>query len=250
MATRTVTEPKQLEADLRDLATALYTIDDEHPLLELADDACTRTIALIERDPDHTVGERGYRDFYRLTQTIVKATRYKWEDALNLAGGVTSMISTVPGLTLLKPVGTLLGQFGERVKTTHGNKDECAELLRLATRILAGLSGKLQVRVQTQPNAINSGHYEVAEDTRRGIGAFQRTLIRIRDCMTKLEHKSRVKRFRRLAFANTTKEDLASFRKELGDAQMEFMTSNVYAIRLELCGVHDAVRVLDNKIGQ
>ncbi|KAK1226372.1 hypothetical protein PQX77_010661 [Marasmius sp. AFHP31] len=59
--------------------------------------------------------------------------------------------------------------------------------------------------------------------------------------MTKLEHESRVKRFLRLVSANTVKEDLAAFRKELGDAQMVFVTTNVCAIRLEL---HDAVRSL------
>ncbi|KAK1226371.1 hypothetical protein PQX77_010660 [Marasmius sp. AFHP31] len=229
MATLTVTTPKQLEENLRNLAIALYIIEDNHPLLELADDACSCMVALIEKDPRHTIDDRGYRDFYRivrhiiklaekhqntdtatkaarfrtlgliklkrklkkefkrasgvsdpgtrlvlnywLTEIIAQATTYKWEDALILAGGVASTISTIPGLTLLKPVGAVLGQLGELIKTMHGNKDECAALLYLATHILADLSGKISVQVETQPDA---SPYEVAEDMRRGIEAFER----------------------------------------------------------------------------
>ena len=59
-----------------------------------------------------------------------------------------------------------------------------------------------------------------------------RTLIRIRDYMTKLENKSCAKRFRRLIFANTTKDDLAAFRRDLMDAHMVFMVGLMTSIRV------------------
>ncbi|KAJ8088790.1 hypothetical protein PM082_014036 [Marasmius tenuissimus] len=295
MATPAAIEPKGFEANLRDLAFALCTKEDDHPLLEVADDACSRIVALMEKDPGHTVGEDDYREFYRVVQDIIdlledlketdlptnpsrfstldlirlkrkrrrkkrklkrelkkeferafQAARYKWEDAIILSGRVVSTISTLPSLAMLKPVGSVLEQLGELIKTMHGNKDECAELLHLATRIVADLSGTIQGQSQMLPDAaIVTSHFEPREELKRDLRTFERTLLRIRDYVTNLERESRVKRLRRFVLATAIKEDLASFRKELGDAQLVFVTRNVCAIRIQVHQVHDAVRLLN-----
>ncbi|KAJ8088794.1 hypothetical protein PM082_014040 [Marasmius tenuissimus] len=272
MATTTITEPKQLEAHLSKLVLALHANVDDHPLLELGDTACTYMTDLITKDSAHKTDEKGYRGFYSIVQNIVRRfediqakgnprpvharfchlkkyrlrrlkrkldSEYKaastnrkppvckWEDVLILTGGVVSTISAAPGLDLLKPVGSVLSQLGELVKTTRSNKAEYADLLRLATAILAELTTKFQ-----------AGHVKPTEDMQRSVRDFERTLIRIRDSIIELEREPRVKRLGRLLFANKTKEELAGLQKELERAQMVFMTSNMFAMRLEVQAVH------------
>ncbi|KAL0067967.1 hypothetical protein AAF712_004870 [Marasmius tenuissimus] len=282
MATTTITEPKQLEAHLSKLVLALHANVDDHPLLELGDTACTYMIALIKKDPAHKADEKGNRGFYSIVRDIVRRfenlqaegnpkptharlchldkyrlrrlkgkldSAYKaasttqkplvcrWEDVLILTGGVVSTISAAPGLDVLKPVGSVLSQLGELVKTAHSNKAEYADLLRLATAILAELTTKFQ-----------AGHVKPTEDMQRNVRDFERTLIRIRDSITELEREPRVKRLGRLLFANKTKEELGGLQKELERAQMVFMTSNMFAMRLEVQAVHlevKAVRALE-----
>ncbi|KAJ8088762.1 hypothetical protein PM082_014006 [Marasmius tenuissimus] len=279
MSTTTVTEPQQLEAHLRALVLSLHANDDEHPLIELGDKACTYTVALISKDRAHRVDEKGYRRFYSVIQDIVKRLeaegnpnpsrsrlspldKYrlrrlkrklnaeykaaskthkpavcKWEDVLILTGGVVSTISNAPGLDLFKPVGSVLGRVGELVKTARGNKAEYMDLLHLAAVILFELTRKMQT-CSVKPT----------EDMERGVRDFERTLIRIRESLIKLERESRITRLGRLLFANKTKEELAGLQKELERAQMVFMTSNMFAMRLEVQAVHlevQAVRALE-----
>ncbi|KAL0058729.1 hypothetical protein AAF712_014569 [Marasmius tenuissimus] len=241
MSTTTVTEPQQLEAHLRALVLSLHANDDEHPLIELGDKACTYTVALISKDRAHRVDEKGYRRFYSVIQDIVKRLeaegnpnpsrsrlspldKYrlrrlkrklnaeyraaskthkpavcKWEDVLILTGG---------------PVGSVLGRVGELVKTARGNKAEYMDLLHLAAVILFELTRKMQT-CSVKPT----------EDMERGVRDFERTLIRIRESLIKLERESRITRLGRLLFANKTKEELAGLQKELERAQMVFMAS-------------------------
>ncbi|KAJ8088747.1 hypothetical protein AAF712_016629 [Marasmius tenuissimus] len=175
------------------------------------------------------------------------AVRCKWENALILAGGAVSMISTVPGLALLKPIGTVVGQLGELIKTIHSNKDECEHLLYLATRHLVDLSGKMQdhLQVQTQPDgAVTTIPFKPTENMKRDIEAFRRTLTRVCDYITKLEYEPRFRRFQRRVLASTTKEELAAFRKELEDARSVFTTGNIWAIHFKTKETHDTLQSL------
>ncbi|KAL0058727.1 hypothetical protein AAF712_014567 [Marasmius tenuissimus] len=170
------------------------------------------------------------------------ASRYTWENGLILAGSVVSTLSSVsesgvPGLAILKPVGTVLQQLGELVRTLRGNTEEINNLLYLATRIFNELSTKIQDQMQFNGTTIDHP-IELTEEMTRHIEAFGRILSRIRGYVEKLGRKTLAKR---CLLASTTKEDLAGFRKELMDAHMIFMTSNVCAIRLE---VHGAVQSL------
>ncbi|KAK1226364.1 hypothetical protein PQX77_010653 [Marasmius sp. AFHP31] len=72
MFTTTTTDPKQLEAHLRNMALALHADVSDHPLLELGDTVSTYIVALIAKDPAHKVDEKGYREFYGIVRDIVK----------------------------------------------------------------------------------------------------------------------------------------------------------------------------------
>ncbi|KAJ8088796.1 hypothetical protein PM082_014042 [Marasmius tenuissimus] len=281
MATPTATDPKQLQVYLLTMVLTLHANDSDHPLLGLGDTACTYMVALITKDPAHQADEKGYRGFYSIVRDIVgrfenlqaegkpkpahvrlchlekyclrrlkgkldsaykaasttqKPPVCKWEDVLILTGGVVSTISAAPGLDLLKPVGSVLSQLGELAKTTRSNKAEYVDLLCLAATILAELTTKFRV-----------GHVKPTEDMQRSVRNFERTLVRIRNSITELEHEPRAKRLGRLLFANKTKEELAGLQKELERAQMVFMTSSMFAMRLEVQAVHlevQAVRAL------
>ncbi|KAK1226367.1 hypothetical protein PQX77_010656 [Marasmius sp. AFHP31] len=288
MATQTAEEPQRLQANLRDLADDLRATDNEHPLLEVAQDACYFMTDLITKDRGHSISDRGYRGFYKVVQDIIKllenrqnipeptglrrkpaliklrmkcsvlrrelkkefkntsgVPRYPWENSLILAGGVVSMlngVSGIPGSTLLKPIGTVLRQLGELIKTLHGNTEEIRNLLYLATRIYNDLSAKIRDQMQSNGTARS---FELTEEMTQHIEAFGRILDRIRGYVEKLGRKTLAKRCLRVVLASTTKEDLAAFRKELMDAHTIFMTSNISAIRLK---VYDAVHALsDNK---
>ncbi|KAK1226368.1 hypothetical protein PQX77_010657 [Marasmius sp. AFHP31] len=253
-------DPKQCQDRLSALAivTAANGVAKDRPLLELADDACSRMVRLMENDPDHTVNEKRYREFYVTVQDIVKQfekitstdtqgnsaskpTRFrklvifklkrklerefkqavapqktslcKWEDILVLTGVVVSTISAVPALAPLKPIGSVLEQLGELVKTVRTNNEECAELLHRATSILVELSRAMRMGSDFGPT----------EDMKRAIKAFERTLIHIRDYVNRLQQEPFLKTFGRVIFASKTKEDLADLRKELEGAQMVFM---------------------------
>ncbi|KAL0067968.1 hypothetical protein AAF712_004871 [Marasmius tenuissimus] len=149
----------------------------------------------------------------------------RWEDVLVLTGVVVSSISAAPVLAPLKPVGSVLEQLGELVKTVRTNNEECAELLHRATSILVELSRAMQMGPELEPT----------EDMKRAIKAFERTVIHIRDYVARLQQESNVKTFGRVVFANKTKEDLADLRREMEGAQMVFVTSNICAIRV---GMH------------
>ncbi|KAJ8080216.1 hypothetical protein PM082_017046 [Marasmius tenuissimus] len=281
MAAQTAEGPQRLEARLRGLADALRATDNEHPLLEVAHDACYFMTDLITKDRGHSTNDRGYRGFYKVVQDIIKlfenrqnrpemtglrcklasiklkkkcselrrelkrefknssgAPRYTWENGLVLAGGVVSTLSGVSeicGVPGLKPVGTVLQQLGELVKTLRGNMEEINNLLYLATRIFNDLSAKIQDQMHSNGTAI-----ELTEELTRHIEAFGRILNRIRGYVEKLGRKTLAKRCLRVS---ATKEDLAGFRKELMDVHMIFMTSSVCAIRLE---VHGIARSLNN----
>ncbi|KAK1234127.1 hypothetical protein PQX77_002672, partial [Marasmius sp. AFHP31] len=257
MANRIATEPQAIEARLRTMVLALHASVNDHPLVELGDKACTFIIDLIAKDPAHKVDEKAYRGFYNVVQDIVKRlertqaegnlspaqsrlfrldkyrlgwlekkfdARYevalkthkppvcRWEDVLILTGGVVSTISAAPGLDVSKSVGGILSQIGELAKTTRGNRAEYTDLFRLAAGILDVLTTKMQ-----------TSHFKPTEDMVQCVGDFERTLIRIRDAITELKGESRTKRFGRLLFANKTKEELSSLRRELGDAHNRFM---------------------------
>ncbi|KAL0062433.1 hypothetical protein AAF712_010712 [Marasmius tenuissimus] len=213
MANRNATEPQELEARLHTMVLALYDDVNDHPLLELGDEACTRMMSLITKDPAHKADEKRYRGFYSVVKEITKRfedtqaegnsypaqsrlpscldkyrlTRLrkkldanysiayktrkpsvcKWEDAMILAGGAVSTISSGPGLDLLKPVGVVLTQIGELVKTIRGNRAEYADLHRLAAGILADLSRKMQ-RSDVRPT----------EDMECSVRDFERPSIR------------------------------------------------------------------------
>ncbi|KAJ8088793.1 hypothetical protein PM082_014039 [Marasmius tenuissimus] len=265
-------DPKQLQDRLSApaIATAANGIAKDRPLLELADDACSRMVLLMDNDPDHTINEKRYREFYLTVQDIIKqfekmtstdtqgnpaskpirfrklvlfklkrklerefkkaVTSQKpsvcrWEDVLVLTGVVVSSISAAPVLAPLKPVGSVLEQLGELVKTVRTNNEECAELLHRATSILVELSRAMQMGPELEPT----------EDMKRAIKAFERTVIHIRDYVARLQQESNVKTFGRVVFANKTKEDLADLRREMEGAQMVFVTSNICAIRV---GMH------------
>ncbi|KAL0067965.1 hypothetical protein AAF712_004868 [Marasmius tenuissimus] len=275
MATKTATEPQQLEVHLRALVLALHANVDDHPLLELGDAVSTYILVLIKEDPAHKIDEKRYRGFYSTAQDIVKHfedirakgnpnvahgrlpsyvdkcrlarlkkrlnAKYnvaskmpkpavcKWEDGLILAGSVTSTISAGPGLDLLKPVGTVLSQIGELVKTIRGNKAEYADLYRLVAGILADLTSKVQ-RNDVKPT----------EDMERRVEDFERALTRIRDSIAELGRESRTKRWSRLVFANKAKEELAGLRKELGDAHNRFMASVFPHVMRDTCNLAPA----------
>ncbi|KAL0058734.1 hypothetical protein AAF712_014574, partial [Marasmius tenuissimus] len=235
MATPTAVEPEHTQSRLTTVVLAVHASVDDHPLLELGDTALTYMVALIGKDPAHKIDEKRYREFYSVIQTIINrleeiqgkldagykaaAKSYeppvcKWEDGLILTGGVVATISDAPELDLLKPVGRTLSQIGELVKTIRGNRAEYADLHRLAAGILAELSSKMQ-RSDVRPT----------EDMECSLRDFERILVRIHDAMAEVQRESRTKRWGRLLFANKTKEELASLRKELGDAHNRFMAS-------------------------
>ncbi|KAJ8088772.1 hypothetical protein PM082_014016 [Marasmius tenuissimus] len=265
------TRPKQLQNRLSAfaIATVANGIANDRPLLELAEDACSRMVLLMEDDPAHTANEKRYRDFYFIVQDIIKhfeknistdaqrsppkpirlrkfvlfklrrklerefkkavgphkSSLCRWEDVLVLIGVVASNISAVPVLAPLQPVGSVLEQIGELVKTVRTNNKECAELICRATNILAELSRAMQM----------CPDLELLDGIKRDIVAFERALIHIRDYVSQLQRESRLKTLGRVVFASKTKEDLEDLRKELECAQMVFMTSNICAIRV---GVH------------
>ncbi|KAK1233195.1 hypothetical protein PQX77_003662 [Marasmius sp. AFHP31] len=161
----------------------------------------------------------------------------EWEDVLLLTGGVLSTISAAPGLGLLKPAGTVLGQISELVKTKRGNKAEYGDLLRLASGILADLTSKMQ-RSDIKPT----------EDMESGVIEFERTLVRVRDSITGLTRESRTKSWGRLLFASKTKEELAGLRKELGDAHNRFMAGNMFAVCLDVKAVSCDVQALHDSV--
>ncbi|KAL0069133.1 hypothetical protein AAF712_003819 [Marasmius tenuissimus] len=102
--------------------------------------------------------------------------RYTWENGLVLAGGVVSTLSGVSeicGVPGLKPVGTVLQQLGELVKTLRGNTEEINNLLYLATRIFNDLSAKIQDQTQSSGTAIDHP-IELTEEMTRHIEAFGR----------------------------------------------------------------------------
>ncbi|KAK1233192.1 hypothetical protein PQX77_003658, partial [Marasmius sp. AFHP31] len=174
---------------------------------------------------------------YHVASKTAKPAVCKWEDGLILAGGVTSTISAGPGLDLLKPVGAVLSQIGELVKTIRGNKAEYADLHRLAARTLVDLTSKIQ-RSDVKPT----------EDLERSVGDFARVLVRIRDTMAEVQRESRTKRWGRLLFANKTKEELAGLRKELGDAHNRFMAGNMFAVCLDVKAVAYDVQALHHSV--
>ncbi|KAK1226365.1 hypothetical protein PQX77_010654 [Marasmius sp. AFHP31] len=95
---------------------------------------------------------------------------------------------------------------------------------------------------------LRAGDVKPTEDMQRSVRDFERTLIRIHDAITKLEHEPCAKCLGRLIFTNKTKEELAGLQKELERAQIVFMTSNMFAMRLEVQAVHlevQAVRALE-----
>ncbi|KAK1226369.1 hypothetical protein PQX77_010658 [Marasmius sp. AFHP31] len=152
---------------------------------------------------------------FKKALTPRKTSSCRWEDVLVLTGVVVSTISAIPVLAPLKPVGSILEQLGELVKTVHTNNEECAELLHRATSILAELSRAMQM----------GPDLGIMDDMKRDIKAFERALAHIRDYVAQLQRESRLKRLSHVVFASKTKEDLADLRRELEGAQMVFMVS-------------------------
>ncbi|KAJ8088775.1 hypothetical protein PM082_014019 [Marasmius tenuissimus] len=75
------------------------------------------------------------------------------------------------------------------------------------------------------------------EDMECSVRDFERILVRIHDAMAEVQRESRTKRWGRLLFANKTKEELASLRKELGDAHNRFMASVSPHVMLDPCNL-------------
>ncbi|KAJ8088769.1 hypothetical protein PM082_014013 [Marasmius tenuissimus] len=73
MAAEDLTDPKQLQVRLSALAmvTAANDTANDCSLLELAEDACSRMVLLIENDSAHTANEQKYRGFYLVVQDII-----------------------------------------------------------------------------------------------------------------------------------------------------------------------------------
>ncbi|KAL0571265.1 hypothetical protein V5O48_010695 [Marasmius crinis-equi] len=263
--------PQQLQARLESAFKDSTHQHRDFALLELAQTASSMILALIKQDGDHNVEDGLYRGFYSIISDILrdlespqpgasaksnqtarrrffmreptselkrklgaeflKATRPRhsgpcaWEDIVSLVGRIVTTISDVPILAPLKPAGGALVQIGELVKTMRSNNEESVHLAKYAADILDTLSRNIQhggVKV------------ELSQDMRRDVEAFERTLFRVRDHLEKLQQEKRWKRVARFVFAKETKEQLASLRTELDRAQLVFMTSSIFAIRLEV----------------
>ncbi|KAL0569140.1 hypothetical protein V5O48_012828 [Marasmius crinis-equi] len=263
-------QPQQLQARLESALKDSTHQHQDFALLESAQTASSMNLALIKQDGDHNVEDSHYRGFYSIVSDILrdlenpqrsasvkgnrtgrhhffmrertpdlkrklgaeflKATQPRhsgpcaWEDIVSLVGRIVTTISDVPVLAPLKPAGGALVQIGELVKTMRSNNEESVRLAKYAADILDTLSRNIR----------NGGaNVELPENMRRDIEAFERTLVRVRDYLAKLQMEKRWKRVARFVFAQEAKERLASLRTELDRAQLVFMVGSTRASR---CG--------------
>ncbi|KAL0571264.1 hypothetical protein V5O48_010694 [Marasmius crinis-equi] len=251
-------QPKEIEAQLS--AMAMNDTVQDPPLLKLAESACSYIVSLRQQNPSHTTDQKGYDGFYNVVTDIVKhfqlqttedpTTRnrsakkahkrrtadlksslkheykrasqvelFKREDALLVVANIVKTIGDAPGLAPLKLAGGCwVKSVIQSRHTIQSNKAECTSILDHAASILDDLARKME------PST-----HKPAEDMKDDIRAFERTLVRVRDHIVKLQGEKGWRRVGRFVFAHKTKEELASLRKELERAQLTFVTRSIVA---------------------